>query len=240
MSIIEAPAIGRTSIKGTIYNGDYNGTLGSIGSPPSKIATHTLRKWIKQGNIVDFNSSDNWPQGQPKFGHLTNGTRVGELGAAGYDFDGSLVVFNHLSEAELTEIAYVIASSGAPFRSAAFLPRFDRDSTHGVTMYIDPKEQDKDALILQKKYPQIDTITRNRDYFSRLLNSFQKQIGMVTFQTLEVNRIELLNVLQQLHLSQDTSGSIFITPHKVNKAVTLLRLLDEIYKRNPDRTIIVG
>lgn len=234
---VETTIIRRASVRGEVYNGDYNGTLGPIGKPPSKVMVRTLTKWVERGNIVDINSSDNFPQGQSKFGNLVNGTRVAELGVSGYDFEHNLVVFNPLSESELTEVADMIALIDTPFRSATFLPRFDRDSNHGVHMYVDPKEEEKDALALQSRYPQIEVVTRNRDHFAKLLKG---QVGMVTFQVYEEHRTELLQTLSRLNPSQDTSGSVFITPHGVDKAKTLLELLDGVYKRNPDETIIVG
>lgn len=224
-------------ITGDIHEPDFNGTHGPIGGLPTTATLETIARWRKKGNIFALNTSDNKHQAS-RFGDLQNGAFIGELGGVAYGLDGEkLAVFNPLSEAELTTVADSMLRAREALKSAVFLPRFDKADNHGVQIFVDPSMGQSVLEKLKEKYRVVDHIARDPDDFARLMHRHKGDICMVTFQFKDGMRAELLNSLNDLQISEDTSGSVFVTKQGVNKATTFLEVLDTIYKRAPDETV---
>lgn len=235
-----APGIVRARITGEVGHTDYNGTLGPVGGFPARATVHTLTEWAQAGNVWDFSSSDNWPQGQRKFGSMATGTRGVELGVGAHDLDGKLIIFNPLSPSELAR-AGEVSTKDIPYHFIAFLPRFEPGvSNHGMTMYVNPRADKAAVDAYQARYGNVEYLTTKKEQFARLLASYEGEVGMVTFKMPDEYKEPFLELASGLVVAEDSSHHLYVTPQGVTKATTLMELLDGYYKRKPDETIWVG
>lgn len=223
-----------------IHQPDINGTHAELNQPISFVTEAALKEFMTIG-IFGPNTSFTIKKVAANLRGLANGLYITELGVAVYEADATTLVNYHpLSESEKQAIGEAFNTVGALIQTAGFFPKFEGNHNHGSSVYIHPTINDQSAEKLLARHFYVERTTRNAPEFARWLASKSTVLGLVEFSLLSGDVKNLPKAFDGLQMAYDSGGTIFVTPHGVNKRTTFEDMLDGYYHHRPDESVSIA